>query len=120
MRWVAELADYNFSINYKPGVANVDADYLSRRPTKIDELKKLCTEVVDLQTTAAVVSGVSNLVPVLSGAVAAKLVLEPDAGVAKRRCDRTGISCRVGWESSGKKGVDAVKSRVESIDEKFQ
>ena len=29
-RWVAELANYNFSINYKTGKSNIDADALSR------------------------------------------------------------------------------------------
>ena len=31
-RWVAELANYNFTIHYKPGLKNVDADSLSRYP----------------------------------------------------------------------------------------
>ena len=29
-RWVAELANYNFNLHYKPGSTNVDADRLSR------------------------------------------------------------------------------------------
>ncbi len=29
-RWVAELANYNFNLHYKPGVNNIDADALSR------------------------------------------------------------------------------------------
>ena len=29
-RWIAELGNYNFSIAYKPGKANIDADRLSR------------------------------------------------------------------------------------------
>ena len=31
-RWLAALANYNFSVKYKPGVKNVDADILSRLP----------------------------------------------------------------------------------------
>jgi transposase InsO family protein len=31
-RWLAELSDFQFQVNYKPGKANGDADGLSRRP----------------------------------------------------------------------------------------
>ena len=31
-RWVAALAAYNFTLNYKPGKTNVDVDALSRIP----------------------------------------------------------------------------------------
>ena len=34
-RGVAELADYNFTIKYRPGAANKDADTLSRMPMNI-------------------------------------------------------------------------------------
>ena len=30
LRWVNELANYRFSIKYRPGVSHIDADYLSR------------------------------------------------------------------------------------------
>ena len=36
-RWVAELADYNFTIKYRTGKSNVDADILSRMPLDMDE-----------------------------------------------------------------------------------
>ena len=36
-RWVSELADYNFSIQYKPGVSNKGADGLSRMPLDISK-----------------------------------------------------------------------------------
>ena len=32
LRWVARLADYNFSIKYRAGKKHIDADYLSRHP----------------------------------------------------------------------------------------
>jgi len=38
LRWVAELANYQFSIKYRSGVKNKDADFLSRNP--IDQLKQ--------------------------------------------------------------------------------
>ena len=31
-RWLAALGAFNFSIKYKPGIRNVDADILSRHP----------------------------------------------------------------------------------------
>ena len=31
-RWVAELADFNFNIKYRPGKSNIEADMLSRLP----------------------------------------------------------------------------------------
>ena len=83
MRWVNELADFNFAINYKPGKTNVDADYLSRRPMDIAELKKSCTESVDPQSLGAVMSGVEYGGPVVSSAVvASKLELKADSEMA--------------------------------------
>lgn len=34
-RWVGELADFQFTIKYRPGKANADADTLSRYPVKL-------------------------------------------------------------------------------------
>lgn len=35
-RWVGELADFRFSIKYRPGKVNMDADTLFRLPLDID------------------------------------------------------------------------------------
>ncbi|KAI3358208.1 hypothetical protein L3Q82_003205 [Scortum barcoo] len=43
-RWVAELADYRFTLKYRPGSANRDADFLSRRTRHIEEIMQECTE----------------------------------------------------------------------------
>lgn len=43
-RWVAELADYRFTLKYRPGTANRDADFLSRRQKPIEEIMRECTE----------------------------------------------------------------------------
>ena len=62
MRWVNELADYNFSIKYRPGKENIDADALSRRPMDIAEYKRGCSETVQG------VSGLNTAVhPVIEG-----------------------------------------------------
>ena len=39
-RWIAALASYNFSIIYKPGKNNIDADILSRYPDQIETIAK--------------------------------------------------------------------------------
>lgn len=44
-RWVGELADFNFSLHYKPGKTNVVADFLSRQPMDFEEYMRTCTEV---------------------------------------------------------------------------
>ncbi len=43
-RWVSELADYSFTLKYRPGTANRDADFLSRRPVPIEVTVKECTQ----------------------------------------------------------------------------
>ncbi|XP_039866235.1 uncharacterized protein LOC120720578 [Simochromis diagramma] len=43
-RWVAELADFNFSIKYRPGRANGDADGLSRMPLDMEEYMRTCSQ----------------------------------------------------------------------------
>ena len=35
LRWVSQLADYQFDIRYRPGKLNIDADYLSRHPIDV-------------------------------------------------------------------------------------
>lgn len=57
-RWVAELADFNFTIKYRPGRCNADADGLSRMPPNIDQYIKLCTEEINQDVISATVQGV--------------------------------------------------------------
>ena len=49
MRWVTELADYDFVIKYRPGKSNSDADGLSRNPLSIDKLQQECTQICHWQ-----------------------------------------------------------------------
>ena len=84
MRWVNELADFQFTIHYKRGVENVDADYLSRRSIDVAEYKKLCTEKIGKECLRSVWSNCVNVseVSVMCGKVSAeKLVLHPNAEV---------------------------------------
>ena len=57
-RWVSELSEFNFSIKYRPGVINRDADCLSRLPLDINEYTTLCTEEVTLDSFQAIVAGI--------------------------------------------------------------
>lgn len=41
--WVAELADFNFTIKYRPGKSHTDANDLSRMP-KYKQLSENCWE----------------------------------------------------------------------------
>lgn len=57
-RWVAELADFNFTVKYRPGKQNADADGLSRMPLDINQLEKQCTEEVQQDVISACVEAV--------------------------------------------------------------
>ena len=47
LHWVAELADFNFSLKYRPGKMNKDADMLCRNPVSIGECEKWCTKEIN-------------------------------------------------------------------------
>ena len=57
-RLVSEVADFLFTIKYKPGHSNKDADALSRLPMDIDSYMKLCTENVSQSDIKACCVGV--------------------------------------------------------------
>lgn len=44
LRWVAELADYNFTIKYHPGDTNIDAEHLSGLPLDMNAYIGACKE----------------------------------------------------------------------------
>lgn len=44
-RWIAELADYNFTIKYRPGRVHRDADGLSRMPLDMESYMQTCSLV---------------------------------------------------------------------------
>lgn len=56
-RWVAELADFQFTIKYRPGKSNGDADGLSRMPLHMEQYMKTCSEEVHPEVMVSSVSG---------------------------------------------------------------
>ncbi|KAK3707805.1 hypothetical protein QZH41_011971 [Actinostola sp. cb2023] len=58
LRWVGELADFNFCINYRPGKSNNDADMLSRAPLDISSYMESCTEEVTQDVLKTVVTAI--------------------------------------------------------------
>ena len=56
MRWVAELADYQFTLKYRPGKNGNDADGLSRNPMSIEELERKCTQTCNQGNLSTVMS----------------------------------------------------------------
>ena len=57
-RWVAELADFNFNIKYRPGKINIDADVLSRIPIDLDKYMKDCTAEMEKDAICATIQAV--------------------------------------------------------------
>lgn len=59
-RWVAELADFHFTIRYRPGRENVDADSLSRMPVDIETMMSECTEELSSDCVAAATQAIQT------------------------------------------------------------
>lgn len=53
-RWVSELADYWFTLKYRPGTANRDADFYSRRLMPIEATIRDCTQVCEPEVLGSV------------------------------------------------------------------
>ena len=56
-RWVAELSDFNFTVKYRPGTANSDADALSRMP--MEQYICECQEEVEPEWVKATVEAIN-------------------------------------------------------------
>ncbi|KAL1252633.1 hypothetical protein QQF64_017326 [Cirrhinus molitorella] len=57
-RWVAQLANFNFSIKYHPGKSNADADGLCQMPVNIDQFMEQCTGGVSQEVISVFIQGV--------------------------------------------------------------
>uniref|UniRef100_A0A3B3IJJ6 Gypsy retrotransposon integrase-like protein 1 n=2 Tax=Oryzias latipes TaxID=8090 RepID=A0A3B3IJJ6_ORYLA len=57
-RWIAELADFNFSIKYRPGKVNGDADGLSRMPLDMETYMLKCSQEMDPETLTSITQAV--------------------------------------------------------------
>jgi len=56
-RWVGELADFYFTIKYRPGKTNVDADTLSRFPVRLTDHLREYTEIVPPEVVSTIWQG---------------------------------------------------------------
>jgi len=61
LRWVGELADFNFEIRYRPGKLNTDADSLSTIPADFKNYMDSCTERVAPESLLASICGIQTL-----------------------------------------------------------
>lgn len=59
-RWVAELTDFNFTVKYRPGKENIDADGLSQVPLDVENLMAECTEEMSYDAVGATVMAVET------------------------------------------------------------
>lgn len=46
IRWVRELANYNFNVKYRPSKLSTDCDYLSRHSIELPQLIAQCVQEV--------------------------------------------------------------------------
>lgn len=53
-RWIAKLADFNFSIKYRPGKVNGDADGLSRMPLDMEQYMRTCSQDMEPEVITTV------------------------------------------------------------------
>lgn len=60
LRWVGELSDFHFTIKYRPGKENIDADCLSRIPAEFEQYMSRCSETFEREDFSTTVSAVNT------------------------------------------------------------
>jgi hypothetical protein len=83
-RWLASLACYNFTIRYRPGKNNVDADTLSRLPGG----DRTQMEQIAMDSVRAICGSLSTTSVVESLCLSADVVEDEDLEVTVERCDQ--------------------------------
>ena len=59
-RWVAELADFHFTVKYRPGRENIDADSLSRMPLDMETYMEECSKEMSYDSVSAATQAVDH------------------------------------------------------------
>ena len=59
-RWISELSEYNFTLKYRPGPTNKDADCLSRLPMDLEDSMRSCSETIDQDAFRAIMANVQT------------------------------------------------------------
>lgn len=58
-KWVTELTDFQFTIKYRPGKKNADADGFSRMPLDMEKYMQTCTQDPSTKVISSVVKALS-------------------------------------------------------------
>ncbi|XP_046562916.1 uncharacterized protein LOC124271812 [Haliotis rubra] len=113
-RWLASLSDYNFTIHYRSGKANTDADILSRLPEKKE------SEKVNLESIKAICDAIQ--VPSLFESLsmsASEITGEED--ITDERCDFNARDWRRAQAKDQELGIitDHLRNRIKPDRTKF-
>eukprot|EP00795_Rhopilema_esculentum_P009653 gene9653-17414_t len=119
LRWVGELADFKFSIQYRPGKSNGDADALSRLPYDMEKYMSTCTNKSTLDMIDATIDVVQQRsnedtawVYVLTDPSAALFSNNhlPDESFAAKKIDKVSVQKEQDKDASIRKIVNMMKT----------
>ena len=84
LRWVAELANYRFSIKYRSGKKHIDANFLSRNAVdELVEMKKESDKILNVEDTGVLLSTAARKEQLINGVSVQSVELELEAMVEK-------------------------------------